>query len=157
MNNNNRDWYIYNQLGQVKWWSSCSAGTAIFAIIALAGAFILGGVALNEANNSSSLASYTSSGSTISSTPFKVRIDGASPLDLRLPNDLSTYVGKTFVITAGTAHAHTVTIESGSLTTTFDGSNNIATLGGAVGDGFVMEVIGKDRVVVFGNINTGFS
>ena len=143
-------------LYRTKWWSNCAAGTAIFAILAVIGIGILAGIALNSARYKDTISSYTQSG-VIQNTPYKIRLDGTSPLLMTFPNDLTPYVGATYVITAGTAQAHTVTITAGSLSTTYDGVSTIATLGGSVGDGFMIEVIAPNRIVILSNINTVFS
>jgi len=152
--NDNR--VLFGVLHRTKWWSNCAAGTAIFAIIAVAGVAVLAAIALNSARHKDRLQTFTTS-TEINNTPYKVRLDGAGPLAMTLPNDLSGFVGATYFITAGTAQIHTVTISPGPLTTTFDGVNTIATFGGAVGDGIEMEVISKDRIVIFGNVNVAFS
>ena len=143
-------------LYRTKWWSNCAAGTAIFAILLVIGSCVLGGIALSAARYKDTIASYTQSG-VISSTPYKIRLDGLSALSMTFPNDLTPYLGATYVISAGTAQAHTVTISAGSISTTYDGVSTIATLGGAIGDGFMVEVISRDRMVILSNTNTAFS
>ena len=139
-----------------RWWGNFSAGLAFFCFLAVIGVAVLGAVALTNARYKDRIASVTTSGE-LPSTPYKIRLDGIAALAMTLPNDLSKYVGATYVISAGTANTHTLTIQPGTLSTTFDGSNTIATWGGAVGDLIQIEVIGKDRIVVTSNVNVAFS
>lgn len=147
---------LVRYLHRSRWWSNFAAAMAVFCFLAVVGSYFLGGIALINARNKDHIASYTTS-TQIDNTPYKIRLDGASALAMTLPNDLSGYVGATYVISAGTAHTHTVTIQAGTFSTTFDGVNTIATFGGAVGDLMQLEVIGKDKIVVTSNVNVAFS
>ena len=67
---------------------------------------------------------------------------------MTLPNDLGHLVGIRFRVWSRTAQPHTIRIAAGGLNPTFDGTNKLATFGGAIGDGFVFEVIDRNRIVV---------
>lgn len=98
---------------------------------------------------------YVSTSQPMTNYPYAFYIGGANvPLNLQIPNDLTTYVGKIFRVWAiDVGHMHTVT----SGTATFDGSSKIATLGGAIGDGFVFEVISGNRIAIISATNVVFS
>lgn len=72
----------------------------------------------------------------------------AIPLAMTLPNDLSGREGHVYRIWSRSAQPHTVQIASGGQNPKFDGGTTLATFGGAIGDGFIMEIIDKNRVVV---------
>ena len=148
--------YLAQYLHRTRWWANFAAGMSFFVFLGVLGIAALGIIALTNARYKDSIASVTTSGQ-IPNTPYKIRLDGASALAMTLPNDLSGYVGATYVISAGTAQTHTVTIQPGIYSTTFDGTNTIASWGGAVGDLIQIEVIGKDRIVVTSNVNVAFS
>ena len=148
--------HLLHYIHRTRWWSNLSAGIAIFVFLAVIGCYVFGVFTLNNSRYKDTLASYTTSGE-IKNTPYKIRLDGAAPLAMTLPNDLSAYVAVTYSIFAGTAQAHTITIPAGTYSTTFDGTNTIATFGGAVGDGIMIEVIGKDKIVIISNTNVAFS
>lgn len=89
---------------------------------------------------------------------------GATAIDLAmvLPNDLSDYVGKVYRVWATSAKPHKVTIASGGKNPEFCGDNvmthpKIATFGGAIGDGFVFEVVADNKVVIIAVNNVQFS
>jgi len=73
---------------------------------------------------------------------------------MTLPSDLSAYLDNFICLFSKTAFAHTLTAGVGA---TFDGVNNIATFGGANGDGFCFQVISATRAVVRSNNNVAFS
>ena len=87
-----------------------------------------------------------------------VYIDSAvNPIGLTLANDMRPYVGKVYRIWSLTAQAHTVSITTGQSVSTFTGGTRIATFGGAIGDGFVFEVISANHAVVISSTNVVFS
>lgn len=81
----------------------------------------------------------------------------AGPLTMTLPNDLSAYVGKVYRIRSRSAQPHVVRISTGGDNPTWDGTNTLATFGGAIGDGMVFEVVSKDRIVLDPVTNVAFS
>lgn len=95
----------------------------------------------------------------IKPTPYNLVLSSsAAPTAHTLPNDLTPYIGATYSIHSSTAQPHTITIDAGSLTSTWDGTNTIATFGGAIGDGLTFRVIAKDRIVVIPSpTNVAFS
>ncbi len=87
-----------------------------------------------------------------------VYIDSAaSPIGLTLANDMRPYVGKVYRVWSLTAQAHTVSITTGQSVSTFTGGTRVATFGGAIGDGFVFEVISANHAVVISSTNVVFS
>ena len=134
----------------------CLTGTVVFLFVVVAGLAVLSGIALGQALYTSSTAVLTSAG-TLPSSPYALRLDGTTPVAALLPNDLHNYVGRTFYLYSLSAQAHTVTISAGTLTTTWDGSNTVATFGGAIGDGLAFHVLDRDKIVVVSNTNVVFS
>ena len=134
----------------------CVVGTLVFVFVIAIAAVVLSGIALNYALYGTRFQRYTTSG-TILNSPFAVYLDNTSPLAMTLPNDLSNYVGRTFTVISQSAQPHTVTLSSGTLTPTWDGVNNIATFGGAIGDGLTFHVFDRDKIAVTSNTNIVFS
>jgi hypothetical protein len=94
----------------------------------------------------------------IQPSPYAANLDSTgAPLAMTIPNDLSAYIDKDYKIFSRTAQPHIVTISAGSLMTTWDGVNTVATFGGAVGDGFVFRVIDKNHIVILFVNNVAFS
>lgn len=134
-----------------------SVATAVLGALVAVAAIIMAGFAIGYAQRDAKLQTYVAS-SAIVNSPFQHALDAtAAPLAMVLPNDLSDYVGKTYQIYSRSNQPHTVTIAAGSLTTTYDGVNTIATFGGAIGDGFTMFVLDKNRVVILHSVNIAFS
>lgn len=100
----------------------------------------------------------TQANGVIPSHPFTTHLSAAAVAQLMtLPNDLSPYIGGPgFTVFSTTAQIHTITIQSGVLSSTWDGVNTVATFGGAVGDGLKFDVISKNRIVAT-PINVAFS
>lgn len=93
----------------------------------------------------------------VENNPLNIAVAGAGALTLSLPNNLATYRGRVYTIYATTAHAHKVQITAGTLTTTWDGVNTVATFGGAIGDGLTFVVIDVDQIAVISSTNVVFS
>lgn len=91
-------------------------------------------------------------------TPFAHYLDATdAPLAMLLENDLSSRVGHVYRVWSRSAQPHTLTIQSGGHNPTWDGTSKTATFGGAVGDGFVFEVVDKNKVVLIAVNNVVFS
>lgn len=144
--------------GKKKWnMAGCVCATSIIAIcLAIAGTVIaiFAYVDVGYLTNAESL----TTSQPIRPTPYAFHLDSsAAPLAMSLPNDLSAYVGRVYAIYSRTDQPHTVTIDSGTLATTWDGVNKVATFGGAKGDGLTFRVLAKDLVVVLQTKNIAFS
>ena len=74
-----------------------------------------------------------------------------------LENDLGSRIGRVYRVWSRSAQPHTVRITSGALATTWDGTSTLATFGGAIGDGFVFEVISKTQTVLLSVNNVVFT
>lgn len=128
---------------------------AVFSLVISAAAVIVGGLGYAEAYRYSGYLSIVTSRA-FPTGPFVLYIDQAAiPVVLTLPNNLQDYVGHTYRVWSRTAQAHVVSIAgTGS---TFDGTATTATFGGAIGDGFVFEVIDRNRAVIVSATNVVFS
>lgn len=135
----------------------CITGTVVFLFVVVAGLAVLSGIALDRALYTSSDVTIATSNSILPSSPYAIRIDGTAPVATVLPNDLQAYVGRTFYVYSLSAQAHTITITAGTLTSTWDGTNTVATFGGAIGDGMTFHVLSRDRIVIVSNTNVVFS
>lgn len=134
----------------------CIVGSLIFVSVLVIGAAVLAAVALNYSLYSMRFRRYTASGA-IDNNPFAIYLDAITPLAMTLPNDLSNYVGRTFTVVSQSAQAHTITLTAGTLTSTWDGTNTIATFGGAIGDSLTFHVFDRDKITVISNTNVVFS
>jgi hypothetical protein len=131
----------------------------LFVILAVGGAtvaLITAVVASNNASYSLSSQSYTSSGE-LNTTPYLHLLSSAGVLAMTLPGDLTPYLGKCYNVRSTTAVAHTITIQVGGFSATWDGTSTIATLGGAIGDGLAYCVIANNRISVVASTNVAFS
>lgn len=91
-------------------------------------------------------------------TPFAHYLDATdAPLAMLLENDLSGRVGHVYRVWSRSAQPHTVTIQAGGHNPTWDGTSKTATFGGAIGDGFVFEVVDKNKVVLVAVNNVVFA
>ncbi|MDB9801158.1 hypothetical protein OAB94_02150 [Flavobacteriaceae bacterium] len=123
------------------------------AIIALA----IGILAYGGVGNNITARSYTASGE-IAIKPYTAHLDSsAAPIAMTLPNDLTPYIGMVRAIYTTTAQPHTVTIQSGTYVSTWDGINTVATFGGAIGDGLTYRVISKNRITILPPTNIVFT
>lgn len=127
---------------------------SVLAIVVALIAILLNGLQYTEVYNATT-PKYVSTSQPMTSTPYAFYMGGANvPLNLQIPNDLSTYVGKVYRVWAiDVGHQHTVS----SGTATFDGFSKLATFGGAIGDGFVFEVISTNRIAIISATNVVFS
>ena len=94
-------------------------------------------------------------GGPLSATPLSHILQGAIPMAMTLPNDLSPFVGKTYnvdCITAGIVN--TITILSGPVASSWDGTHKIATCNTG---GFTFKVSSASQVRVIQSINVVFS
>jgi len=100
--------------------------------------------------------SHTASGAI--RTDYDVQLLAPSPaavLAMTLSDaDIAAMSGREFAIYSETANAHTITL-SGSAT--WDGTNQIATLGGAIGDGLSFRVLPSGALTVTSTTNVVFS
>ena len=124
---------------------------SVFAILISAVAVLLTGLQYTSVYYWTTV-SYVQSSQPMTVSPFAFYIGGANiPLNLQIPNDLTNYVGKVYRVWAVDAgHAHTVT--SGTATFDMVGSK-VMTFGGAIGDGFMFEVISPNRIVIISATN----
>ena len=134
----------------------CMAGTLIFLFVVVLGLGVLVGITLNTALYSTQITVYTNDGQ-IENNPLSFALDSTTALARSLPNDLQSYVGRVFKVYSRSAQAHTVTLTAGTLTTTWDGTNTVATFGGAIGDGLTFLVLARDKIVILSNTNVVFS
>lgn len=131
-------------------------GSLIFLAVLVVASAVLGGLALNYSMYTTRFHRYTVDGS-IDNSPFAIYLDATTPLAMTLPNDLTNYVGRTFTVVSQSAQAHTVTLSAGTLSPTWDGTNTVATFGGAIGDGVTFHVFDRDKITVISNTNVVFS
>ncbi len=135
---------------------NAAVATGVIAAVIAVAAIIVGGIALGHYDSLTGVKAYVGSGRMLSS-PFSASLDAAgAPLTLTLTNALITgggYArGVDYAIYSTTAQPHVVSIDLGALGTTWDGTNRIATLGGAPGDGFTFRVLG-DSLISLGSVN----
>lgn len=129
----------------------------VLCVLAATAAIVMGvlGYQYGAADNSAVVVRLST---VLPSSPNAILLDSASvPLSMTLPNDLSHLVGLRFRVWSITAQPHTIRIATGAYTSTWDGSNKLATFGGAIGDGLVFEVIARDRIVAEPVRNVVFS
>jgi hypothetical protein len=134
----------------------CLSGTVIFALVLSLGVALLSAFALSYALYPITNTIYTSNAA-IQNSPLVGHIDSSVALTLTLPNDLSEFVGRTFTFYSRSAHPHVIQIQGGTLTTSWDGVNTVATFGGAKGDGLVFHVFDRNQIAVISNTNVVFS
>ena len=136
-------------------WHGATLAAAILAVIIAVVAIVLGGLAYTNVSRFTGEVSIHSSGA-LPDSPFPIYLNqAAAPLAMLLPIDLGNRVGNVYRVWSKTAQPHTLTIASGGAT--WDGTNRVATFGGAIGDGLVFEVIDATKVVVWTSINVAFS
>ena len=157
-NDNNKQGAELGVERKKKWnLGGCVCATAIVAIIVAAAALGVAIPALTSFGKFTSPRVHLASAELPPSPFVQFLAATGAPLAMTLPNDLTPYLGKTYRIFSASAQPHTVTISAGTLATTWDGVNTIATFGGAKGDGFEFTVIAKDLVTVLPPKNVGFS
>lgn len=129
----------------------------ILAVIASVASVVVAGVALQRVNYNLMPNAYDEAQALVASD-LSVQITANEAISITVPNDLLDHVGRTYTVYSTTAFAHTLEISTvGPLTTSWDGVNKKATLGGAVGDGLTFVVIDRDKIVVTSNTNVAFS
>lgn len=149
--------YVNSKIHSVYRYRDCVCGTLGIAIVITIVAIIIASSALCIALYSVNNKVYKVD-SVISNSPFSVQLSSTSALAMTLPNNLKDYVGRTFHVYSVTAVPHTITISSiGSLTTSWDGVNTIATFGGAIGDGITFHIIDIDKISIISNTNVVLS
>ncbi len=128
---------------------------AVFALIIAIPFAVLAGLAYTGTNQfTSPLAIYVAQQMPVA--PYIIHIGGSSiPVALTLPNDLTPYIGKIYRIWSVSPQIHTVSIQGTG--TTYDGVTTVATFGGAVGDGFVFEVLQANRIVLISTNGVTFT
>lgn len=129
----------------------------VLSVLAAGAALGVGVYAYYAATNANSAATIKAGG-VLPSSPYSVYLDSPSiPLAMILPNTLEGRVGKVYRVWSSSAQAHTIQIDAGNQDPTFDGTSTLATFGGAIGDGFVYEVIAPNRIVLISVNNVVFS
>jgi len=99
---------------------------------------------------------YTMSG-LIANSPYAAVLTGATAQEMTLPNNLIEYIGGNFRVVCVSPIGHSVKIIPGILTTTWDGTNNIATCPvGVPNAGFDYHVISQS-IVYLTNIHPGIT
>ena len=131
-------------------------GTVVFALFLSLGVALLSAFSLSYSMASLSSVTHEMNGP-LPDSPLSGHLESSVPLVLTLPNDLQHYVGRTFVYYSRTAQPHVIQIESGTLVTTWDGTNKKATFGGAKGDGIVFHVYDRNAIAIVSNTNVVFS
>jgi len=134
----------------------CVVGSLVFVAVLAVAAAVLASFALSYSLYSTQFRRYTTAG-VIDNSPFAAYLDATNPLAMTLPNDLINYVGRTFTVVSQSAQAHTITLSAGTLTTTWDGANTVATFGGAIGDSITFHVFDHDKITIISNTNVVFS
>lgn len=127
---------------------------SVLSVIIAAVALLLAGLQYNQVYYWTDPQSISHS-QAMPNSPYAFYVGGSSiALNLAIPTSLTGYIGKVYrVWSIDAGHAHTVT--SGSAT--FDGGSHTATFGGAIGDGFVFEVISDTRIAIISVYNVVFS
>ncbi len=128
---------------------------AAFALVISVVFAVLAGFAYAEAYRySTPLALYVNQ--QMPGSPFIFHVGGSAlPVALTLPNDLTPYVGRVYRIWSVSPQIHTLAIQGTG--TSFDGTNTLATWGGAIGDGLEFEVLQANRIVLISVNNVVFS
>ncbi len=126
---------------------------SVFGLLIAGIALLLAGLQYTEVYNYST-PKYVLSSQVMANSPYVFYLGGSViPVQLTIPSDLSSYIGKTYQIWSTTAQPHTVV----STFASFDGSATTATFGGSIGDGFVFSVIAPNRMVITSATNVVFS
>jgi hypothetical protein len=141
---------------QKQWvWRGAVIAAAILAVIISIVAVVLGGLAFSKVESFNSEHLIHSSGA-LPDSPYPLYLNQAAlPLNMELPLDLSNRVGNIYRVWSLTAQPHRLTIAASGAT--WDGTNRIATFGGAIGDGIVFEVTAPNRIVVWTVNNVVFT
>ena len=134
----------------------CLTGTVIFALFASLGVALLSAFSISYSMASLTAMTHDKNGP-LPDNPLSGHLDSSIPLVLTLPNDLQHYVGRTYAYYSRSAQPHVIQIESGTLVTTWDGTNKKATFGGAKGDGIVFHVYDRNAIAIVSNTNVVFS
>ena len=132
------------------WWYGCWSGFMIFVFLVSAVALALGIVAVVQQQDLTSQKVYTVSDN-IASNPLSHVFSGPAVQTMVLPNDLRDFVGKVYNLDCDSAFAHRIEIAPGSLVTTFDGANTIATCGGTIGAGLTIKVNSPSTMRIIGS------
>ena len=129
----------------------------ILCLCATVTSVVIASISIGKSDNDQSSKTYLTSG-LLDQTPFSHYLDSTGThLAMNLENDLSVRVGRIYRIWSRSAQPHTVTILNGAQTSTWDGVNKKATFGGSIGDGFVFEIIDKNKIAVISVTNVVFS
>ena len=129
----------------------------VLCVAAAVAAVVIGVLGYNAASAANSAATIKAAG-VLPASPYSVYLDSPSlPLAMILPNTLGDRVGKVYRVWSSSAQPHTIQINAGNEDPTFDGTSTLATFGGAIGDGFVYEVIAPNRIALIAVNNVVFS
>jgi hypothetical protein len=114
---------------RLQWWANFTKGTLVFLLLVGVTTLCLSIFAYRRARFSRCQTIYTAqySGTYLDESCNSHVIDSPTPIDLKLPNDLSLYVGRTFSVYARTNIAHTLRIDNGPQNTRFAGAYTVAT------------------------------
>lgn len=134
-------------------WRGAILAAAVVGVLAGVVGCIVGGIAISNTNNFNSyLPVYASRA--IPVTPYAIYLDQAAlPVQLTLPYDLTNRIGNIYRIWSRSEQPHFIDM----VQMTWDGVNNRAVFGGAIGDGLVFEVISPTRVALLSVVNVHFS
>lgn len=99
---------------------------------------------------------YTAS-ALIAKRPYAAILTGATAQEMVLPNNLLEYMGATYRVVCVSPTGHSVKIQLGLLTTTWDGTNNVITCPvGVPNAGFDYHVI-SPSIVYLTNVHPGIT
>jgi hypothetical protein len=116
-------------------------------------ALVVGIIAITNGDNAG--AQNIASNGVIAPTPYgKYLAATAGPLAMTWPSDLTPFVTRQYRFYSTSTQAHTIQVTGGA---TYVGGTTLATFGGAIGDGFMAEVISPTKIVVTSVNNVVFS
>ena len=145
-----------NGKGKKTNWAGCVVVLSFLTLALAIASMVVGVIGVRTANAALGKQIYDTGGE-IGSRPVTHILTGAI-LPMTLPNDLSDYVGITYSVNSEGLYAHTVTISAGTESTTWDGTNTVATFAGAAkGEGFTFTVVSKDTIRVGSTSGVTFS
>lgn len=130
-------------------WGGCICATSVVSVVVAIVAIILALIAMNSAGKHGYVRLYEAS-TEIAPAPFSINL-GRSLLAMTLPNSLAAFQGVPYSICSVTNDAHTVTIDTGTLSTTWDGTHRIATFPGTKGACLLFRVVDSSTITVLSN------
>jgi hypothetical protein len=137
----------------MRWSRNFIIATTILAAVVAISALIVGIIAITNGDNAG--AQNIASNGVIAPTPYgKYLAATAGPLAMTWPSDLTPFVTRQYRFYSTSTQAHTIQVTGGA---TYVGGTTLATFGGAIGDGFMAEVISPTKIVVTSVNNVVFS